>query len=220
MANSRPAGSGGMVSSQTLRFQGGRLAAKLVTDYSNAKFDNNNRVINSSTKVDCYDGNEQLVSSTTVAYDQNGAVVNKQTQTFPVAASTGPAKTYADLVSSWNNPSARTSQPVQPAAVAKTSASAPATANEGKTGAPTVKNTYRSDGTLETSLATNSLNGVPVSADATHYDTDGKSVVNTYHIDLTKVAMAAGQAEPSGSVSVQEFTGGTTLQSESVFNYA
>ena len=67
----------------------------MVTDYSNAQFDNNNHVVNSSAKVDVYDGNERLVSSTNVGHDPTGEVVNKQTQTFPVAAPTAPPKTYS-----------------------------------------------------------------------------------------------------------------------------
>ncbi len=201
---------------QSWRFQDGRLAAKIVTDYSNAKFDNNNHVINSSAKVDVYDGNERLVSSTNVAYDQNGAVVNKQTQTVPVAAAAGPAKTYADLVPVWNSLVAKTSQ----SSAGAKPASAPAQADAQKPAAPPVtKNTFRSDGTLETSVATTSQNGVPVSAEVTHYDTDGKTVVGTHHFDFTKVVMVKGQAKPSGSIAVREFTAGKTLHSESVFNY-
>jgi len=87
-------------------------------------------------------------------------------------------------------------------------------------GAPSnAKNTYRKDGTLEESVVTTSANGVPLSAEVTRYDTDGKTVASTYQVDLSKVSMAGGPGNPSGSVSVAELTAGVKKNSDSVFTY-
>jgi hypothetical protein len=198
---------------QTWRFQGGVLAAKTITYFANAKFDNHNRVVNGGIKVDVYDGAEQHISSTAVNYDKNGVVEKKETQAFPAAMpATGP-KAYQNVAALWNKPAAKPGAAAQPT-------SAPAeTASVIPQAAPQTRNIYRSDRTLEATVVTTSQNGKPISAVVTHYDTDGKTVLNSYHVDLTKVVTAAGQGKPSGSVSLQEFTGGTTLHSESVFNY-
>src|ERR1017187_5152565 len=206
---------------QSWRFQGGVLANKTVTDYSNAKFDNHNRIVNGSIKVDVYDGAEQRLSSTSMSYDQNGTVTNKQTQTFPVAATKPTPMAYPEVAAQWNNPSAQSSSAAQPqATVAKAASVSTAPAAGAANAAPQTKNVYRSDGTLEETVITTSQNGKPVSSVVTHYDIDGKTIVNTFNIDLTKVVMPTGPGKPSGSVSLQEFTGGTTLHSESTFNYS
>jgi hypothetical protein len=205
---------------QTWRFKGGVLANKTVTDYSNAQFDNHNRVVNGSIKVDVFNAAEQHISSTAVSYDQNGAVTNKQTQTFPVTAVATAPKTYQAVAASWTKPPAKPSAVAQPQSNVAPTATASAAASPGTSAAaPQTKNITRSDGTLEATVATTSQNGKPVSAVVTHYDSDGKTVVSSYHVDLTQVIVAAGQSKPSGSVSLQEFMGGTILHSESVFNY-
>jgi hypothetical protein len=82
----------------------------------------------------------------------------------------------------------------------------------------TTKQIKRADGTLETSVTTTTQNGVPVSAVITHYAGDGQTVTSTFHVDLSKI-ITSGQ-KPSGSVSIKEYTAGTTLCSESSFEYA
>jgi hypothetical protein len=204
---------------QTWRFKGGVLANKTVTDYSNAQFDNHNRVVNGSIKVDVFNAAEQRICSTAVSYDQNGAVTNKQTQTFPVTAAATAPKTYQQVAASWAKPAAQPRAAILPRP-SVTTATASATASPGASqAAPQIKNITRSNGTLEATVATTSQKGKPVSAVVTHYDSDGKTVVNSYHVDLTKVVVPAGQGKPSGSVSLQEFMAGTILHSESVFNY-
>ncbi len=191
-----------------------------MTDYSNASFDNHNRVVNGSIKVDVFNAAEQRICSTAVSYDQNGAVTNKQTQTFPVTAVVTAPKTYQAVAASWPKPPAKPSAAALPGPSVAPTTTALGTANAGASQAPDqTKNISRSDGTLEATVATTSQNGKPVSAVVTHYDSDGKTVVNSYHVDLTKVVAPAGQGKPSGSVSLQEFLGGTILHSESVFNY-
>jgi hypothetical protein len=197
---------------QTWRFQGGMLAVKTTTDFANAKFDNHNRVVDGGIKVDVYDGAEQHVSSTAVNYDKSGGPAKKQTQTFPAAAAASGPKTYQNVAALWNKASATASAAAKPVSASSKPAAAPQEASQ-------IRNIHRNDGTLETAVVTTLQNGKPALAVVTHYDTDGKTVLNTYHADLTKVVAAAGKGKPSGSVSLQEFTGGTTLHSESVFNY-
>ena len=205
---------------QTWRFQGGVLANKTVTDYTNAQFDNHNRVVNGRIKVDVYNAADQQISTTAVDYDQNGAVTSKQTQALPVAAAKTSPKTYQEVAASWSNPATKPAAAVRPQISVAKPTSVPATAASGTAqAAPQTKSIRRSDGTLEQTVVTTAQNGKPVSAVVTDYDTDGKTVVNTYNVDLTKFVTAAGQGNSSGSVSCSEFTGGTTLHSESVFNY-
>ncbi len=221
-ANSVPA------TAQTWRFQGGVVAAQVVTDFSKSQFDNDGHVVNSSKQVDLYDGSGRQVSSTIVTHGPTGAVVNKQVQPLPPAAATATPKTYAELLAALKSTSVKTTNPVSAAAAGATGP-APAATPTGADIKTATKDTLRSDGTLETRVVTTSqkgsgnsaaFNSVVVSADVTHYDTDGKTVVNTHHVDFTKLVITQGQTKPSGSVAVQEKTGGSILHSESVFNYA
>jgi hypothetical protein len=196
---------------QTFQFQGGVLASKIVTDYSGATFDNDNHVANGSLKLDIYDGAEQHVLSSQVAYDPTAPAPTKQTQRFAVAAPSN-AKAFQEVAARWQNAAPKPTQSTPPATVAKQPTPPGAT--------PVTKKTLRSDGTLEETVTTISQNGIPVSAEITHYDTDGKTVMTSFKADLSKVVVAASQAKPSGSVKLQEYTGGATLHAESVFNYA
>jgi len=193
-------------SSQTWRFQGNVLAAKVLTDFSNAKFDNQNRVVSGGIKVDVFDGSENQLSSTNVTYDGKGGVANKATQKLPPATAPAPPRAFADVAKAWT--SVPPKAPPAKLLIQKV-AGAPSNA----------KNTYRKDGTLEESVVTTSANGVPLSAEVTRYDTDGKTVASTYQVDLSKVSMAGGPGKPSGSVSVAELTAGVKKNSDSVFTY-
>ena len=213
---------------QTWRFQGGVVAAQVVTDFSKSQFDNDGHVVNSTKQVDLYDGGGQHVSTTTVTHGPTGAVVNKQVQPIPLTAATAPPKTYAEVLSSLKTTAAKPATNPAPVA-ARATAMAAAAAPTGADTKTTTKDTLRSDGTLETRVVTTSQKGsgnsaafasVVVAADVTHYDTDGKTVINTHHVDFTKLVITQGQTKPSGSVAVQEKTGGTILHSDSVFNYA
>lgn len=192
---------------QTFSFWNGVVAGKTVTDFSNAKFDNQNHVIASSLKVDQYDASERLVASTTVSYDTNHSVNGKNITTIPVTAPATPPRAYQDVINSLTK-----------AATAAKPAGAPAVNPPAPSSTETTKQIKRPDGTLETTVATTVQGGVPVSAVVTHYATDGKTVASTVQVDLSKVA-TSGQ-KPSGSVSIREFTGGTTLSSESSLEYA
>lgn len=194
-------------SSQTWRFQGNAQSARVVTDFRNATFDNHNRVLSGAVKVDVFDGSDNPLVSSNVTYDGAGGVANKQTQKFPPVASSAPPRPFQAIAQAWTNAGARPAPVKLPI---KTVASAP----------PNAKNTLRKDGTLEQSVVTTSANGVPVSASVTHYDTDGKTIVNTYEVDLSKVTMAGGaQGKPSGAVAVTELTAGVRKNSDSVFSY-
>lgn len=213
------------VTAQTWRFQGGVVAAQIVTDFSKSQFDNDLQVVNSSKQVDLYDGSGQRISSTTVTHGPTGAVVNKQVQSFPPAAATAPPKTHAQVLAALSAAAKPTSPPA--ATASKTAVPAAAATTDPNTKTDT-KTTSRSNGTLETRVVTTMQKGsgntaaypwVTVAADITHYDTDGKTVVKTHHVDFTKLVIPQGETKPTGSVSVQEKTGGTTLHSDSVFNY-
>lgn len=193
---------------QTFAFQNGVLAGKTVTDFSNAKFDNQNRVIGSSVKVDQYDASERLVASTTVNYDANHSVATKNTKPAQIAAGGGtPPRSYNDVINSLPKPASGG------AVKSPTTVNPPAA-----TSGATTKQIKRADGTLETTVATTTQNGVPVSAVITHYASDGKTVTSTFQVDLSKVT-TSGQ-KPSGTVSMKEYVGGTTLGSEGSFEYA
>ena len=47
-----------------------------------------------------------------MSYDQNGTVTNKQTQTFPVAATAIAPMAYQQVAAQWNKPAARSSAAV------------------------------------------------------------------------------------------------------------
>lgn len=183
------------------------MVGKTVIDFSNASFDNHNRVIGSGMKVDQYDASERLVASTTVNYDANHSVAAKNSTMVPTTAPKTPPRAYQDVINSLKKPAAVGG--VKPAAPA-VSPPVSSTVN--------TKQVKRPDGTLETNVATAIQSGVPVSAIVTHYATDGKTVTSTVHVDLSRV-VTSGQ-KPSGSVSLAEYTGGTTLSSESSLEYA
>jgi hypothetical protein len=194
---------------QAFSFRNGVLAGKTLTDFSNAKFDNQNRVTGSSLKVDQYDASERLVASTTVNYDANRSVTAKNTTLVPVAAPPAPPRAHQDVINSLPKPI--TGGAAKPAA-------APAVNPPSGSSTLTTKQIKRPDGTLETTVAATVQGGVPISAVVTHYATDGKTVASTVYVDLSKV-LTSGQT-PSGSASIREFTGGTTLSSESFLEYA
>ena len=214
-ANSVPA------TAQTWRFQKGVVAAQIVTDFSKSQFDNDGHVVNSAKQVDLYDGTGRHISSTTVTHGPSGEVVNKQVQPLQVQATTSAPKTHAQVLASLS--SAAPKPPIQSHVAAATAVSAAVAATGPNTKTDT-KNTVRADGTLETRVVTTSQKGssgdwVVVSADVTHYSTDGKTVIDTHHIDCSKLVIPQGQTKPSGSVSIQEKTSGQILHSDSVFTY-
>jgi hypothetical protein len=177
----------------------------VTTDYSGAQFDNHNRVVGGAVKVNVYDASDNPLATSNVTYDGKGGVANKQTQKVPLSIAPAAPRALPDIAAKvWTN------LPPRPAP-------APLPVKQMAAPPPRAKNTYRKDGTLEESVETTSANGVPASSVVTHYDTDGKTVVSTYHVDLSKVSIAGGK--PSGAVAVAESIAGARKSSDSVFSY-
>jgi hypothetical protein len=77
--------------STTLVYNKGQVQNKVVVDYSNAQFNNNKQVVNSTKKVDIYSGGGKLLASTTVAYDKFGKKIagNKAPATAKTTSASG-----------------------------------------------------------------------------------------------------------------------------------
>lgn len=192
-------------SAQTWRFDGNTQLARVTTDYSGAQFDNHNRVVSGAIKVNVFDASDNPLATSNVTYDGKGGVANKQTQKVPPSTAPAAPKGLPDIAAKvWTN------LPTRPAP-------APLPTKQVPPPSPTAKKTFRKDGTLEESVETTLVKGVPASAVVTHYDTDGKTIERIYNVDLSKVSMVGGK--PSGAVVVAESIAGARKTSDSVFSY-
>jgi hypothetical protein len=187
--------------STTSVYKDGKLQNKIVIDYSASRFNNDHKVVSSTKKVDTYSGDDKLLSSAVVAYDEKGNKV-KGNIAAAIKATPPPKKAPPPASTPVNSSFKMTAvQTTDPGTTQQTD------------------KTTRTDGTLEQVRVTTLKGNIPVAAQITLYAADGTTVVKTYTMDLSGLTYDPNAKTVSGALNMQSHTGGTVLNSESTIQY-
>jgi hypothetical protein len=190
--------------SETLVYSKAEVLYKILVDYSESKFNNSKQVVNSSKKVQVYSKAGNIISSTTVNYDQHGNKIKPNSQTKQIK----PA-TPADQQSKQTTPA---KVPVKPPVVP------PVKAATGDQRVEKVPST-RADGTLEQMKITVYEGDTPVSYTIIYYATDGKTVVKSHAMDLSSIKFDPNSNTVTGTLALTTNLGENTLHSQSAIQY-
>lgn len=178
--------------SEITAYNGNAVRSKVIVDYSQSVFNNDKQVVSSTKKVDIYSGDNKLLTSLVVAYDENGAKLAQGGTTKPVTPKTLQPPVLPKI------------PPVRPVAASQ---------NQQR------DEKRRPDNTLEQVRLTTLQDGKPVSALVTNYAADGTTVVKTHAIDFGDLNYDPNSKAISGALSMQTHLGGTVLQAASSIEY-